>query len=204
MRANHFKQNGFTLLEILVAASIFSIMSIVAITGIKSVLDSQKQTDRVANLIKSLQNTLFYLEQDIQYISNRSIRDEYGDVQTAVKAGNDGLQGLSLTRGGLRNPQGLKRSSLVRVHYWLDDNILMRSQFKSLDRGPDREVINRQLIDQVDDIEFRFLNNKNEWVNFWPQPGSQTTSPAALPIAMEITLTHNKLGKIKRLFAIPN
>ena len=198
----HVKQHGFTLLEILVAASIFSIMSIVAITGIKTVLDSQVQTDNVASLIKSLQSTLFSLEQDMQYISDRSIRDEYGDVQAAIKTGNGGSQEISLTRGGLRNPQGLKRSSLVRVRYWLNDDALMRSQFRSLDRGPDAEVIERKLITQIDDIEFRFLKN-DEWVGFWPPVEEPDTSPT-LPRAVEITLTHNKLGKIRRLIALPN
>ena len=196
-------QSGFTLLEILVAASIFAIMSVIAITGIKSVLDAQESTNKVANLMRSLQNTLFYLEQDLQYVSNRNIRDEYGDEQTAIKAGSSGIQGLAITRAGIRNPQGLKRSNLVRIRYWLDNNTLIRSRYKSLDRGPDNETIDRKLIDQIDEIEFRFLNNENKWIGFWPQPVQQNTAQE-LPRAVEITLTHIELGKIKRLIALPD
>jgi len=198
------QQSGFTLLEILVAASIFSIMSVIAITGIKTVLDSQEQTDKVTAQMKSLQTTLFHIEQDLQFVSNRSIRDEYGDTQAALKAGNSGIQGLAITRSGIRNPQGLKRSNLIRVQYWLDDGTLMRGRFKSLDRGQDKEAIERKLIDKIDEFEFRFLNSKNEWSGFWPPISTGSLAPAGLPKAIEISLTHNSLGNIKRLIALPH
>jgi len=203
MSGRSTKQNGFTLLEILVAASIFSIMSVLALTGIKSVIDSQEQINQVASEIQLLQSTLHYLEQDLQFASNRAVRDEYGDEQAAIKAGNTGLQGLSLTRGGIRNPQGLKRSNLVRVRYWLNENTLMRSRYKSLDRGPENGVIERRLLDQLDEFELRFLNKKNQWLTFWP-PVEQADNEPVFPRAIEVTLTHNKMGKIKRLIALPN
>jgi len=144
------------------------------------------------------------MEQDLQFVSNRSIRDEYGDTQAAIKAGNSGIQGLAITRSGIRNPQGLKRSNLIRVQYWLDDGTLMRSRFKSLDRGQDKEATERKLIDKIDELEFRFLNSKKEWTGFWPPINQQSIAPAGLPKAIEITLIHNSLGKIKRLIALPN
>ncbi len=194
--------NGFTLLEILVAISIFSIMSITALTGIVAIMDAQELTNKVGAQIKSLQSMFFYLDRDLRYAIERGIRDEFGDTQAALKADNTGAQGLALTRIGASNPQGLKRSSLVRVRYWLKDDTLIRSQYKSLDRAGEGESLNRNLIDQIEELEFRFLGQNNEWTTFWP-PINPASNQRALPKAIEITLTHEKMGKIMRLFPLP-
>ncbi len=194
--------HGFTLLEILVAVSIFSIMSITALTGIKAIMDSQEITNKVSAQVKSLQSTLFYLDRDLRYAIERNIRDEFGDSQPALKADNTGAQGLALTRIGASKPQGLKRSSLVRVRYWLKDDTLIRSQYKSLDRAGEGESLDRNLVNQIEELEFRFLGQKNEWSTFWP-PIDPVSNQRALPKAIEITLTHEKMGKIMRLFPLP-
>ena len=196
-------QRGFTLLEILVAASIFAIMSILALTGIKSILDTQELTDKTSKLVRSLQNTFHYIEQDFRHAINREIRDEFGDVQAAVLSGNTGLPGLSLTRAGRKNPQGLLRSSLMRVRYQLDDGVVIRSRYASLDRGGDAQSFDRHLIDHVEELEFRFLNKDNKWVGFWPQDAGAGGVTTALPRAIEVTLRHQSMGKIVKVVALP-
>lgn len=194
--------NGFTLLEILVSISIFAIISVIALTGLKTIIDAQEITNKVADQMKELQSTMFYLEQDIRFAINREIRDEFGDTRPAVLAGNTGITGLSLTRAGLRNPLGLSRSNMIRVHYRLRDNALMRSQYRNLDRRSETDKFERQLMSNVDDLEFRFLDSNHQWVNFWPPvktQGSQTN----LPKAIEITISQQYLGKITRLISLP-
>jgi len=196
--------NGFTLLEILVSISIFAIISVIALTGLKTIIDAQQITNKVADQIKELQSTMFYLEQDVRYTVDRDIRDEFGDTQPAVHAGNTGITGMSLTRAGLRNPQGLSRSNMIRVHYRLSDNSLIRSQYKSLDRISESDKFDRQLMSNVDDLEFRFLDSKYQWVNFWPPVTVNTQgSQVNLPKAIEITISHQYLGKITRLISLP-
>ncbi len=194
--------SGFTLLEILVAVSIFSIMSVVALTGITTILNSQEGTEKVAVQIKSLQNTFFYLDRDLRYAIARDIRDEFGDSEAAMVADNTGPQGLALTRIGIGNPQGVKRSSMVRVRYWLRDDTLMRSRYKTLDRAGEPESLDRALIDKLDELEFRFLDADNQWQNAWP-PLNPTAKQKPLPRAIEINLTHQELGKITRVIPLP-
>jgi general secretion pathway protein J len=192
---------GFTLLEILVAVSIFSIMSVVALTGIKAILDSQEATDRVAVQIKSMQNTFFYFDQDLRYAIARDIRDEFGDTQAAMLADNAGPQGLALTRIGIGNLQGAKRSSMVRVRYWLKENTLIRSRYKTLDRSGEPESLDRALMENVEELEFRFLGDSKEWLPSWP-PLDPTAGRKALPRAIEINLTHEQMGKLTRIIPL--
>lgn len=198
----HYRIQGFTLLEILVAITIFSIMSIVALTGIKAIIDSQEITNKVVNRVKLLQKTFFYLEQDLRFTLERNIRDEFGDSQPAIVANNTGSQGLALTRKGVSNTQGLKRSSLVRVRYWLKENTLIRSRYLMLDRAGEGSRNDRNLISQLEELEFRFLQQNNQWTNIWP-PINPVANQKVLPRAVEILLTHETMGKISRIVALP-
>ena len=193
---------GFTLLEILVAITVFSIMSIVALSGIKSIMDSQVLTNEVVNRIKQLQKTFFYLEQDIRYTLERNIRNEFGDPVPALVASNAGTQGLALTRMGVSNPQGLQRSSLIRVRYLIRDNTLVRSRYRVLDGAADIDSINRKLINQLEELEFRFLQANNEWTDTWP-PINPIANQTLLPRAIEIVITHETMGKITRIVDLP-
>lgn len=189
---------GFTLLEVLVAITIFSIMSIVALTGIKSIMDSQALTDEVVNRIKLLQKTFFYLEQDIRFTVERNIRNEFGDPVPALVASNTGTQGLAMTRMGVSNPQGLQRSSLIRVRYLIKDNTLVRSRYRVLDGASDTDILNRKLINQLEELEFRFLQANNEWTDNWP-PINPIANQTVLPRAIEIVISHETMGKITRI-----
>jgi len=205
MHQRHFSRlsiRGFTLLEILVAITIFSIMSIVALTGIKAIIDSQEAADNVVNRIKLLQKTFFYLEQDLRFALERGVRDEFGSPQPAIVAGNTGSQGLTLTRTGVNNPQGLQRSSLIRVRYWLKEDTLMRSRYRMLDRAGEANSNDRSLISQLEELEFRFLQQNNEWTDNWP-PINPVANQKVLPKAVEISLIHETMGKISRIVALP-
>lgn len=195
---------GFTLLEVLVAITIFSIMSIVALTGIKSIMDSQALTDKVVERITQLQKTFFYLEQDLRYTLDRNVRNEFGDNLPALVASNTGTQGLALTRMGVSNPQGLLRSSLVRIRYLLKENTLVRTRYSILDGAGDSNntSLDRNLIDQLEELEFRFLQTNKEWTDNWP-PINPVAGEKPLPRAVEIKLTHETLGKVSRIVVLP-
>jgi len=200
MRYNK-KQTGFTLIEILVAVAIFAFMSVIALTGIKSIMDAQEVTNKVSAQMKAIQSSFFYLERDIRYIVNRGVRDELGGTEAALQSGTSGFALLSLTRDGRRNPQQLNRSSLIRVAYRLREKTLLRTQFASLDRGSEAIAMNRDLLGNVEELNLRFLDANNRWVDFWPpvNPGAISSD---LPRAIEVVIQHETLGKIRRLIPV--
>jgi general secretion pathway protein J len=193
---------GFTLLELLVALAIFSLLAVMSYNGLKIVLDQQAATEVQAEALAELQKVYLLLQRDVEQVVPRPIRDEYGDEQPAL-AGGDALQ---LTRGGWSNPAGRLRSSLQRVGYAFEDGQLVRYSWGVLDRAQDSEPQRQPLIGDIGEMTIRYLDGKNEWQDRWPNPLASGDGPAvmtALPRAVEITLDHEKFGPLVWVFRLP-
>ncbi len=84
-RTKILKQQGFTLLELLIASIIFALMAVMAYGGLANVMDSSEISKTALQRLKQLQQTVSILDRDLSQIVRRPIRDEYGNEQ----AGDD-------------------------------------------------------------------------------------------------------------------
>lgn len=201
--------NGFTLLELLVALSIFAVMAAMAYGGLSSVIEARIQVDAALERNQRLQQTIFRLQSDLGQIAARDIRDEFGDARPAL-IGDTGAV-LAFTRHGWRNPLNESRSHLQRLRYRLDeDSRLVRDHWRVLDRAQDSVPVETVLLEDVERLEWRFLNDAREWQGRWPPPATggppgNTPGPEqdTLPIAVELRLTTENHGEIRQIFAIP-
>ncbi len=188
---------GFTLMELLVALAIFAIMSMMAYGGLSSMLNAREQTGEAADRLTQLQKGFMRLQQDIEQIVARGVRDKFGDSLPVLTGGQ--LPLLELTRGGRSNPAGLSRSALQRVSYRLEDGRLLRISWPVLDRVQETSPYESLLMEGITDMELRFLDE--EWVGSWPPPGEAGKVPL-LPRAVEVRLVLNDWGEINRLFRV--
>lgn len=199
---------GFTLLELLVALAVFAIMATAAYSGLSNVLLTRAAVEQQNRRLAAVQLAVFRLEQDIQQAVGRSIRDEYGDPQPALRGGVLLDEVLVLTRTGWDNPLGQPRANVQRVAYRLDAGRLWRLHWEVLDRGAAQVPRETLLIDQVREFRVRFLDAQREWRTDWPPAAeaSDADHPPdlnALPRAVEMTLTLEDWGAITRLLPLP-
>lgn len=199
----HYTQQGFTLLELMVAVGIFVIFSAMAYGGLMTVLNARADIEISLEDTRQLQMTLFRLEQDIEQIRARPIRDDFGDPRPAVLL--DELQRLEFTRGGRRNPLKQQVSHLERVAYGLEDEKLIRYAWATLDRVQDTTISKTTLLDDVIDLNWRFLGNGNEWQQQWPLP-DPTTGAASVdappPRVIELNFETRRWGELRALYRI--
>ena len=185
---------GFTLLELLVAMVIFSFMSIMAYTALANVFKSNEVITAQEVKLKKLQRSMMFIERDMRQLILRPKSSGYGDPSPAVDSGLDSEGIIEFTRAGNSNPTGLVRSSLQRVRYVVQDEKLIRMSWNLVDHI-DAEPISMSLLEDVESLAFKFLNNKNSWKENWD-------SAIEIPKAVELTLEHKDWGKIVRLFFI--
>ena len=190
---------GFTLLELLIAIAIFSVMSVSAYTGLKNYLAIQEKFTRHQQAFGHLHTAIRLIEEDILNLAARPIRDEFGDSVPAFVANGEAEIGLSRYRPGLPLDFGLV--DLIRIDDFLDNNELVRRSWDVLDRTPDSNSQDRVLLDGVERVSSRFLGNG--WIRYWPL-NNDPIAEKLLPRAIEISIDFLDGRNVTRLIAVVN
>jgi len=186
------KSRGFTLLEILVAIAIFSIMAVFAYSTLQQVLSTNQHLQKQADDLAQLQFLFGCFLEDVSQLTQRSIRDEFGATEPALIGSS---QLLKLTRSGWENPLESKRSNLQRVEWILEGKILYRQYWTVLDRTRFNQPIKTALLKDIEMLEFRYLDSNNVWQKeFPPKPPAQTTIKA-----VEMSFSLKNWGKLYRI-----
>ena len=197
---------GFTLLELLVALSIFGLLATLSYSGLQTVMTQQSHTEVAADRLGELQKLYLIMQRDIEQVVPRPIRDEYGDVQPPLV----GAKNFQFTRAGWRNPAGRQRSNLQRIAYAYEDDQLVRYSWRVLDRAQDSQPLVQPLTDAVEQLQVRYLGTDNKWKEQWPSTQNVAAATAtgaaaqpSLPKAVEVTIEHEMYGPIVWLFQLP-
>lgn len=195
---------GFTLLELLVAVAVFAVLSAMAYGGLSNVIDNSQQTELSMKRLQQVQLAMLKISRDFTQLSQRGIRDEYGNPNNYILTGEGGDIFIEFSRGGRRNPAELQRSHLQRVAYKLEENTFSRLYWPHLDRTQEMQPYESVLLEDVEDASIRFLDNSNEWHNEWP-PLSATGLPGDTSVALsaiEFTLELQDWGELVRIFMV--
>ena len=82
------KQRGFTLIEILIAMAIFTLIGLASTGLLTTVIDSNDLSSERFEKLQQLQRAMVIIERDIQQAVPRPVRAE-GETQTVVMAGGE-------------------------------------------------------------------------------------------------------------------
>jgi general secretion pathway protein J len=195
---------AFTLVEVLVALAIFGMLAAFAYGTLSRTLSNAEILTERMQRLQSVQRTMRFLSEDFMQLAPRPVRDELGDnFGPALYTDVQSDFAVELTHGGWSNPAALPRGSLQRVAWRLEEDELVRYHWTVLDRTLSNEPAGRALLDGVDSIAFRFMQENGEWTEQWPpdnRPG-----PLGLrqrPRAVEIVLTLTDATEVWRLLEV--
>lgn len=194
------RQSGFTLLELVVAMSIFAIMAVMAYGGLDQVLRAKDASEEVMDQVARMQLAWSLIGRDLGQAMPRPIRDILGDSEAAFIVGDESL--IEFTRGGWPNPLRRSRGYLQRVAYRLDGDKLQRLSWNVLDRAQDSEPRVTDLIEGVEAVELRVRQANGEWGSGLDSDDGEEGASTAMPSAIELRLEIAGLGTVNRLFRI--
>lgn len=187
-------QQGFTLLEILIALAVFAVLSVMAYGGLSSILDAQAATNPRARQLGQLQSAVYQINEDLSQVVNRSVRDELGGPEPAFSQGH-GSELLVFTRSVPSWGQQIAANSLQRVSYRFENGTLYRQVWTILDRTPQTVFRKRKLLD-AERIQFNVYDRES---HLWqPFQGNAEKLPAALQLELQLA----GLGAVKHAFLL--
>lgn len=205
------RARGFTLLELIIAISIFAVVSVMSYTGLSNALTTRDHTEQAADRLVAVQQAYTILQRDLEQAVARDVRDNFGDARPGMAGGANQQALIEFSRTGWRNPVNRPRSHLQRVAYRLENGRLIRMSWSALDRAPDSAPLEQVLLEGVDAAEVRFLapataagaTAESAWLNYWPPETSGTPPPVTpLPRAVEVGLDLQDWGRVTRLFRV--
>lgn len=192
---------GLTLVELLVALSVFALLSAGGIAMLRGGFDSRQSVTDSMSGQQRIQILRAVLRADLTQMVDRPARMETGNVRPwrflGTERGGQGLPVMAFVRGGWDNP-GMRasRSELVYIEYDLADGRLIRRLYPRPDVAPDTPVVEQVLLEGLDDLRLRYLLG-GVWQRRLQAPPDRR---GGLPAAVEVAVTHPDTGSLRMLF----
>lgn len=199
------KNRGFTLIEVIVALSIFAVLSIIGYKGISSLIQTKERVE--VEDAKWQQMILFFdrFELDVKQSVNRPIRTREDTVEPAWLgrpsfAGEDGAQ-LVFSRFGDPEQLGFLMDTR-RVGYRLHDGAIELLIWPSLDVAPSSKPEVFKVLTHVAQISFSYLSADGRWLNVWPEATVTTQQKSFAPSAVQLVIKLETGEMVARVFAL--
>lgn len=197
MRFAHDKRwvSGYTLIEILMAIGIFSVLSLIAYSALNTLSSATEAAEVQGEMLADLQLTIARLDADLQSVVGRPSFDA-----SVSSAGGD-FFGQATAFGGIRsgwtNPLGQARSELQRFQWQFEAGTLQRLYWPTVYPTRRSDVQVESLAVELEGWSIRYFSPTLGWQSQWQaRPGE------ALPQAVELILNHARYGEIRRLIVL--
>ncbi len=229
----HYKQSGFTLIEVLIAVTITAIIGVGASQVLSSATFTQSALLTRSTEIKNLQRLDIFLRKDFSQITNRKARNTYSDLDPAITNQGDNLiefsySGVPIESYAIDKKQSniLRAGYSVRTHdheYCQDaelpenpsgGNCMVRLHWPVLDAASNTTPIIQILIDDISEASFSFRGllidtedeNNSVRSNDWQEdwpPFLSNNNMIADLVQIKLVLVTPSYGEIERIFEVP-
>lgn len=196
---------GFTLVEILVALLVFSVVALLSARLLSQSIDNQSNLQDRGQRLAEIHRAMRVMQRDILQLSRRKIRDVQGEELPALIVSDQGV--IEFSRVGWRNPLRQPRSEVQRVGYRWQDEKIIRGYWLTLDRSYDAEPAYQTLLEDVEAIEFFAVDQLGNEHKQWPLDAgaSPVTEEGEAPYLAAILVRAEiaPYGMIERIWQVP-
>ncbi len=183
-------ERGFTLVEMLVALSIFAAIAAMGVGLLRSSIDTQDAVQGRLKAMGGINRLRAVMANDLAQAVQRSTRGPAGE---AVPAFVGSSTGFALVHGGAGSLDGSPRPGVERVAYALVGNEWRRATQPMLDGTALGE--GDRLVGDVAGVAVRYRDDRGNWGEGWTsEPGDR------LPRAVEVRLTRRGREALTMLF----
>ncbi len=189
------QENGFTLVEMLVALAIFAMISVAGVGLLQSASNTQIAVKDRLEVLSGNARAIALLESDLAQAIARPVRAGGMSLPAFAAQGSETSgQLFSVTRTGASNLDNAARPNVQRVTYALQGTKLVRS-FSAMPDGGLRQ--DAALLNGIQATTLRFRDQDGNWRSDW-----SAEDETALPRAVEMVITPAAGAPLRLLFLV--
>lgn len=174
------RAHGFTLIEVMSALLVLSLLALMSYRGLGAVLDAREHVKHETDKWRQVAAFFARFERDVELAAPRPVRTKDG-IAPAWLGAPSATAGVSLEFSRFASTEGVDTAR--RIGYRLNDrNEIELWLWPGLDVAPDALPARYAVLAGVKTFELQYLNPSLAWVDIWP------TSPADQPIPRAVRL----------------
>jgi type II secretion system protein J len=182
---------GFTLIEVLTAVAILSVLGLMSYRGLHAVLDVQEHVARETEKWRSVSAFVARFERDVQLAAERPVRTAATRLPAFVADERGTLEFSRAASSEFDTPR--------RVAYSYDGNgAVALMLWPGLDTATQAPLERHRVLTDVSRLELHYLGADLAWTSAWP---ARADSPA-LPLAVRLRIVLSGGEEIVRVFAL--
>ena len=182
----HGREDGFTLIEVMVSVTIMAFMSVLSYQAVDVVIEVNERSRSDLAEEAKLQRAWQIIGQDLLHLRPRTFVDERGSIESAYLTDPSEF-GLRFSRGGgpmiRSNPSGVRR-----IAYSInEEQQLQRQSWAITESIRDSEGSRLLILNGVEDILLEHLTPDYSYDPNWP-PLNQKVTIRSLPKMIRLTI----------------
>lgn len=194
---------GMTLLELLIAIAIFSLVAATAYAALSQGLLIQDRLQEQRRFWQRFEAVFNMVHTDLEQAVDLAPRAAGSSIFTGYEQGNSAeyAQMVEFTRNVDTAFHTGPASPFLRVAYSLRDGGLYRRTWPGVSRPYGIAAAENLILEDVGNIRLRYLVDAGRWLKRWPQQLDNEDSPG-LPRAIEMVVELQEKGAYRWLFHV--
>ena len=189
---------GFTLIEVMTALLVLSLLSLMSYRGLGAVLDAREHVKQETDKWRRVAAFFGRFERDVELAAPRPVRNAGGQEPKPAWLGTPAATtAASLEFSRFASADGVDTPR--RIGYRLNENNEIELWlWPGLDVAPDSQPLRYPVLAGVKTFELQYLNPALVWVNAWPTAPADPSIPRA--VRLRIVLATDE--EIVRIFVL--
>ena len=191
-------------MEVMVALFIMALIALLASQAFTTASSGAAATREAMERLAAIDRTMVLVENDLRNAVPKVLKQRFGEPLPPLFVAQSDDYWLTVMRGGMANPLFQRRTEEVRVGYRYIEETIWRDTWYNPAEVEQDQARQQKLLEGVTDMVVRVLPPNasslaaGPWLDAWPANPAEPQ----LPLAIELTLTLEDMGEIKRLFML--
>ena len=196
MRSLPSRKRGFTLIEILSALLVLSLLGLMSYRGLSAVLDAREHVRLESEKWRRMESFFVRFARDVRLAAPRAVRTNSGPAAAWLGRPNAGGNPL-LEFSRFASTEGVDTAR--RLGYRLNDRQEIELWlWPGLDVAPEALPVRYPVLGGVKEFDLEYLTPKLVWTNAWPI----TAGDLPLPLAVRLRVLLASGEELVRVFAL--